>query len=214
MIKSSRSKPCFITFEGIDGCGKSTQALLVYRDLTKRGFSVAMFREPGSTNLSEKIRSILLNEKNTISDITELLLYQAARSELTAREIRPELAKGNIVLCDRYYDSTTAYQGYGRGLDLKAVRTLNRIATKGLTPDLTLLFDIDLKTAISRRKKKKDRLESESKSFFVKVRKGFQEIARKERRRIKVVDATQPVENVFLDVKKIISRKLKIDVSS
>lgn len=210
MKKSLKAKSCFITFEGIDGCGKSTQTLLVYQYLTRLGFSVAMFREPGSTAISEKIRSILLNEKNLMSDITELLLYQAARSELTAREIKPELAKGNIVLCDRFYDSTTAYQGYGRGLDLKTVRTLHRIATKGLSPDLTLLFDIDLKTAVSRRKKKKDRLESESKTFFLKVRKGFQEIARKDRRRVKVIDATQPVENVFIDVKKIISRKLKI----
>ena len=120
--QSRKQEPWFITFEGIDGSGKSTQALLVYRYLSSRGFKVDLLREPGSTGVSEKIRDILLDKKNNIADLTELLLYEAARADLCAHQIRPLLAKKDIVLCDRFYDSTTAYQGYGRKLDLKTVR--------------------------------------------------------------------------------------------
>ena len=148
----------FITFEGIDGCGKSTQAMLTYQYLSSKSLAVKMLREPGSTAVAEKIREILLNRKNKINDITELLLYEAARAEITATEIVPLLNKGYIVLCDRFYDSTTAYQGYGRKLDIKMVRALHRTATAGLVPDLTLVFDVSLSTAFSRRSKSPDRL--------------------------------------------------------
>ena len=197
-----------MTFEGIDGCGKSTQAMLCFQLLTKAGYKVKMLREPGSTVVSEKIREILLDSKHKITDLTELLLYEAARAEITAREIAPALADGQIVLCDRFYDSTTAYQGFGRKLDIRVVKGLNKVATGGVVPDLTFVFDVDLKTAQARRGKRKDRLESQSKAFFERVRVGFLEIARKERRRVKLIDASRPVEIVFQDVRKILLKKL------
>ncbi|MDF1546034.1 MAG: dTMP kinase [bacterium] len=212
MSKANRES-AFITFEGIDGCGKSTQAMLTYQYLSAKSFPVKMLREPGSTLVAEKIREILLDRKNSITDITELLLYQAARAEITANEIVPLLKKGYIVLCDRFYDSTTAYQGYGRKLDLKSVRALNRTATAGLTPDLTLVFDVSLATAALRRSKSPDRLESQSKAFFTRVRNGFLEIARRERRRVKMVDGSPPAEEVFEQVKKLLNRKLRITVT-
>jgi len=207
------STPWFITFEGIDGSGKSTQALLAYRFLSSKGFKVNLLREPGSTVVSEKIRKILLDKRNSMSDRTELLLYGAARAEICTKEIAPLLAKGEVVLCDRFYDSTTAYQGYGRKIDLKAVRSLNRVATNGLVPDLTFLCNIDLHTAFKRRSEKLDRLESQPKAFFDRVRKGFLEIARKERRRVKIVDASQPIDIVFEQIRKTLCRKLKINDS-
>lgn len=204
-------KPYFITFEGIDGCGKSTQAILTYEYLSSMGYKVKLLREPGSTRVAEKIRGILLDKKNSITDTTELLLYEAARAEICGREIAPHLKKGLIVLCDRFFDSTTAYQGYGRKLDIKMVRSLNRVATGNLIPNLTLLFDVDLKVAFSRGKKNKDRLEMQSSQFFNRVRKGFLEIARKERRRVKIIDASVPLEDVFTAVKKILNKKFNIN---
>ncbi len=209
-MTKSKQKPLFITFEGIDGCGKSTQAVMVYKLLQSQGYKVKLLREPGSTAVSEKIRDILLDKNSKISDITELLLYEAARSEITAQEIQPALKSGTIVLCDRFYDSTTAYQGYGRKLDIRMVKSLHKVAALGIVPDLTLVFDVDIPTAFSRRGKNLDRLESQSKAFFIRVRAGFMEIARKERRRVKRIDAAQPIDKVFDDVKKQLSKKLKI----
>ncbi len=207
MRKSKRG--LFITFEGIDGCGKTTQAMLTYKFLIARGEQVKLLREPGSTEVAERIRGILLDKTLDVGDITELLLYEAARAEITAREIAPQLAKGHIVLCDRFYDSTTAYQGYGRKLNVAMVRSLHRVAVGDLVPDLTLVFDLDLRTAYSRRTGTPDRLESQPRAFFERVRKGFLEIARKERRRVKVIDAAQPIETVFDDVRKYLERKLR-----
>jgi len=189
-----RKRGLFITFEGIDGCGKSTQAMLTYKYLIALGKQVKLLREPGSTEVAEKIRAILLDKKHAIEDVTELLLYEAARAETTAREIAPELNAGRIVLCDRFYDSTTAYQGFGRKLNTTMVRALHRVAVGDIAPDLTLVFDVDLRTA---------------KAFFERVRKGFLEIARKERRRVKVIDAAPAPDLVFEDVKKYLVRKLR-----
>lgn len=208
-MTSSTRKGCFITFEGIDGCGKSTQAAAIYRLLSAEGYQVRLFREPGSTKIAERIRKILLDKKLTIPDMTELLMYEAARAELTVTEIAPLLAKGHIVLCDRFYDSTTAYQGYGRKLDIRMVRSLNRMTVGNTVPDLTLLFDVDLKTGMERRGDSADRLESQSKAFFGRVRKGFLEIARKERRRVKVIDAVRSIEEIFEDTTAIVKKKLK-----
>lgn len=207
----AKVNPFFITFEGIDGCGKSTQAILTYEYLSSCGYKVKLLREPGSTRVAEKIREILLDKRNSITDTTELFLYEAARAEISGREIAPLLKKGYIVLCDRFYDSTTAYQGYGRKLDVKMVRSLHRVATGNLIPNLTLLFDVDLEIAFSRGKKNKDRLELQSKQFFNRVRRGFLEIARKERRRVKIIDAASPLEDVFTEVKKILIKKLNIN---
>ncbi len=207
-------KGLFITFEGIDGSGKTTQALLTYRYLLANGYRrVKLFREPGSTVTAERIRNILLDNRLSLSDVTELFLYEAARAEITARELRPALAQGQIALCDRFYDSTTAYQGYGRKLDIRMVRSLHRVAVADIVPDITLLFDIDLKTAYSRRGENPDRLESQSTAFFKRVRRGFLEIARRERKRVKVIDGAQSIEDVFNDVKKILIRKLRLHES-
>ena len=208
-MKAVSRRGLFITFEGIDGSGKSTQIELVYKYLTGLGYSARLLREPGSTAVSERIREILLDRTIDMADETELLLYEAARSEITRKEIAPAIQKGSIVLCDRFFDSTTAYQGYGRKLDVPMVRRLHRIAAGEFVPDLTFLFDVDLKTAINRRGQKVDRLESQSAAFFDRVRRGFLEIARKERKRFRVIDATQSVDRVFQAVSKHLTRKLR-----
>lgn len=214
-MKKEARKGLFVTFEGIDGSGKTTQALLTYRYLRAGGYRrVKLFREPGSTAVAERIREILLNSRLSMTDVTELLLYEAARAEITARELRPALSKGQIALCDRFYDSTTAYQGYGRKLDIRMVRALHKVAVGDIIPDITFLFDIDLRTSYSRRGENSDRLESQSKAFFNRVRRGFLEVARKDRKRIKVIDAAQPVEDVFNDVMKILARKLRAHESN
>lgn len=199
----------FLTFEGIDGCGKTTQVMLAYKFLIARGFEVKLLREPGSTEVAERIRGLLLDRRLHIDDRTELLLYEAARADLTAREIAPALSRGQLVLCDRFYDSTTAYQGFGRKLDVAMIRGLHRVAVGDVRPDLTLVFDCSVRTAVARRAGDPDRLEAQSRAFFERVRKGFLEIARKERRRVKVIDAAQPVAAVFDDVKKYLVRKLR-----
>lgn len=198
-----------ITFEGIDGCGKTTQLALTSQLLREVGFPVITLREPGSTQISEKIRSILLHTRENLSDATELLLYEAARAELTKHEILPHLSDGAIVLCDRFYDSTTAYQGYGRKLDLAMVRRLHKVAVGNLKPDLTLVFDVTLKTAYKRRGKELDRLESQSRAFFGRVRQGYREIARLEPRRVKVVSAEGSIDHTFDAVRKLVFAALK-----
>jgi dTMP kinase len=151
-----------------------------------------------------------LDRKAKMSPATELLLYEASRADMVEKLIAPLLRKGHIILCDRFYDSTTAYQGYGRKLDIKMVRNLHAVATGGIKPELTIVFDIDVATGMSRLGKDLDRMESESRPFFKRVRAGFLEIARKENRRVKVVDASRPIEIVFADVKKILTRKLDL----
>ena len=194
-------KGLFVTFEGIDGCGKTTQLNLAARFLTDNGHMVRTFREPGSTPVAEKIRAILLDNALSMTDATELFLYEAARADITANEIAPALKQGAIVLCDRFYDSTTAYQGYGRQLDIDMVKSLHRLAVGEIVPDLTLVFDLDLETAAGRMGTARDRLESESAAFHQRVRKGFLDIAKAESSRVKVIDAARPVEAVFEDVK-------------
>lgn len=209
MPRKANRSGLFITFEGIDGCGKTTQAMLTSQYLVARGRKVTLLREPGSTGTAERIREILLDPGLAMCDTSELLLYEAARAELVQREIWPVLRRGEVVLCDRFFDSTTAYQGYGRKLDINMVRRLHTVAVGDIVPDLTLLFDCDLNTAQSRRKGQPDRLEAQSRAFFTRVRSGFLEIARKERRRVKVIDATPSADDVFAQVQKALKRKLR-----
>jgi dTMP kinase len=206
---SRRSHGAFITFEGIDGCGKSTQVARTAALLREVGYAVVTLREPGSTRVAEQIRRILLHTRETLSDATELLLYEAARADITAHEIRPHLLAGKIVLCDRFYDSTTAYQGYGRKLDLRLVKQLHRLAVGETRPDLTLVMDVDLKVAFARRGRRLDRLESQSRAFFNRVRKGYKEIARTEPRRVKLVDASGTVDETFDLVRPLVFSALK-----
>ncbi len=189
----------FITFEGIDGCGKSTQAQKLYLFLKKKGLPVLFLREPGGTPASERIRRILLDRNLDITPTSELLLYEAARAHLAETVIIPELKKGAIIVCDRYYDSTTAYQGYGRGLDLKMIARLNRIASLDVAPDLTFIFDVDYKTSLTRRNGKADRLEKEKQAFFNRVRRGFRGMAAL--RRVKLLDGHRDIATLFEQVK-------------
>lgn len=203
-----RTRGRLITFEGIDGSGKSTQLTRSASYLKKRGFDIAVLREPGSTKVSEKIRRILLDPTLEISDLTELLLYEAARAEIVDKQIRPLMERGTIVLCDRFYDSTTAYQGYGRKLDLDMVKRLHTVAVGSLHPDLTFVFDLPLTVALTRRGKNPDRLESQSLAFFRRVARGFREIARTEPERVKLIDARGTVDHTFRSVVRVLDRLL------
>ncbi|MDX9859153.1 MAG: dTMP kinase [candidate division Zixibacteria bacterium] len=203
-----RTRGRLITFEGIDGSGKSTQLTRSASHLKKRGFDIAVLREPGSTKVSEKIRRILLDPTLEISDLTELLLYEAARAEIVDKQIRPLMERGTIVLCDRFYDSTTAYQGYGRKLDLDMVKRLHTVAVGSLHPDLTFVFDLPLTVALTRRGKNPDRLESQSLAFFRRVARGFREIARTEPQRVKLIDARGTVDHTFRSVVRVLDRLL------
>ncbi len=178
--------------------------------LSKQGYRFLILREPGSTPVAERIRKILLGRENRISSASELLLYLAARAELVQKVIAPALERGIIVLCDRFYDSTTAYQGYGRGLDIPLIERLNTLAVGKMRPNLTFLVDVDYRTSLQRRKKTSDRLESESKAFFARVRAGFLAIARKEKKRVVVLDGKKPAEDIFAEVEICLRKKLNI----
>ena len=184
-----------ISFEGLDGSGKSTQAQRLAQRLRELGYRVALFREPGATPLSESIRQLLLESTLEITPMAEMLLFNAARAQLVHTALRPALESGAIVLCDRFDDSTTAYQGYGRGLPLELVLQCNRIATGGLKPAVTFFLDIPVQLAL-RRSQGVDRLEQAGIDFFERVRSGYWEIARREPERVICIDATRPPEDV------------------
>lgn len=192
----------FITFEGGEGCGKSTQQRLLARRLEAAGLTVRSLREPGGTIVGEAVRSVLLDPEHSGLDATaEVLLYEAARAQLVAEVIEPALEAGEIVLCDRYFDSSTAYQGHARGLPLDQIESLNRIATGGLLPDRTLLLDIDAVLGIQRATSNgADRLEAEDIAFHERVRAGFLQIAAENSDRVRVIDASGEVEDVAVRV--------------
>lgn len=189
-----------ITLEGIDFSGKTTQAANLRRFFAEQKLDCLFVREPGGTRLSERIRRILLNRGELeITPMAELLLYVAARAQLAEELIRPALKRGKVVLCDRFDDSTIAYQAYGRGLDLSLVSAVNRAAVGQLRPDLTLLFDLPAAAALARGRKlsrRKDRLERERVAFFERVRRGYLRIAKQESGRIKVIDAALELQAV------------------
>lgn len=190
----------FITFEGIDGCGKSTQIELLRPKLVAQGIAVMAIRDPGTTRISEQIRAILLNRDfQEMSAWTELLLYEAARAQMVEQIIKPALADQKIILCDRFYDSTTAYQGYGRQLDLGLVQSANQIGACGLEPNLTFLLDLEPELAFQRKhlgQRQNDRLENEDLTFYHRVRAGYLAIAAQNPDIIKVTDASQPIETI------------------
>ncbi len=198
----------FISFEGIDGCGKSTQLKNVADYLTELGMKVMTIREPGGNRLSESIREILLDKTYKLSPVTELLLFEAARAHLVETVIMPAIQEGFIVLSDRFYDSTTAYQGFGRGLDMDDVIHCNAIATEGLKPDITFYLDVSLEVAAKRSgSREKDRIELAGNSFYERVRIGFQELAKMEPQRIIQIDATHSREETFDTIIKILREK-------
>lgn len=196
----------FISFEGIDFCGKSTQVELLREYLIKHQKKVKVIREPGGTKISEKIRDILLDKKNSSMMMeTEILLFSASRAQLVREIIRPALEENYFVLSDRFHDSSTAYQGYGRGLPLDAILKIHNLAIGNTIPDLTFIIDIPTSVAIERKQQKiqkdLDRIELSDNTFFEKVRAGYLELALKENR-FRVIDGTQSIESIH---KKIIN---------
>ena len=196
-------KGMFITFEGADGCGKTTQMKLLTEYLEKKGIDVVLTREPGAKGLGEKVREILLNYEGPVSDRCESFLFLADRAQNIDIIVNPAVEEGKVVLCDRHIDSTVAYQGYGRGLDIERINMLNNIATNGRKPDLTFVFDIDIETSMARVGKEKDRMESAGKDFHNRVRQGYLELAKQEPQRIKVIDAAKSIEEIHAEVIKI-----------
>ncbi|MEZ0362037.1 MAG: dTMP kinase [Hydrogenobacter sp.] len=194
-----------ITFEGIDGSGKTTQANLLYEYLKGRGYSVSLYRDPGSTPLAEKIREVILSYP--ADPITELLLFEAGRSSLVWEKILPDIHAGRVVIVDRFIDSSIAYQGYGREINLGTVNILNHISTRGIKPDLTFVLNVPIDVALGRIEGKKTKFESPE--FLRKVRDAYILLAHSEKNReIHLIDANREKEEVFKDIVAIVERKL------
>ena len=196
----------FITFEGGDGCGKTTQNELLNKYLKNKGFDTLLTREPGAKGLGVKLREILLNYDGEVSPQCESFLFLADRAQHIDCIIKPALKEGKIILCDRHTDSTVAYQGYGRGLDIEEIKTLNNIATGGLKPDLTIVLDVDVETSMQRVGKEKDRMESAGIEFFERVRNGFLKIAEQEPKRVKVISSSDTVENIHKQIVDLVEK--------
>ncbi len=212
-------KGMFITFEGIEGSGKSTQIALLADYLTARGIRIVLTREPGGTSIGDQVRDILLDPANgSLDPMAELFLYAASRAQHLREIILPALADGRTVLCDRFSDATLAYQGYGRELDIEMIRALDRIVTAGTPPDLTFLFDIEAAQGIARARgrnssrglEKEARFENEELSFHERVRQGYLTLVTREPDRIRVVEASGTPEAVQEKVRKSIDEILRI----
>ncbi len=221
-MATEKSKGLFITFEGVDFCGKTTQVSCLEKHLTSKGFEVVAVWDPGGTLISEKIRAILLDKKNVaMKAMAEMLLYEASRAQLTGEVIIPALEEGKTVICDRYFDSTTAYQGYGRGIDLQLVQTLNLVASSSLKPDLTFVLDMPPEDSFDRVRNldlfvdwkviRVDRMEVPRTTFHEKVREGYLQIAKSEPERFRVIPATKTVEEiaalVAMEVDKLLEKR-------
>lgn len=199
----------FITFEGSEGSGKSTQAKLLLNYLRKKNIPAILIREPGSTKISEKIREILLDPKNkAIFDETEMLLYMASRAQLVREVIIPALKKGKFVICDRFLDATICYQGFGSGLNINLIKAIGKFASAAVKPNLTFLLDIETKEGLRRAGKYKDRIEQKSLSYHLRVRKGYLELRRLEPRRIKLIPVAQDKMKTQEAIRKIIDKLL------
>ncbi len=207
-------KGFFITFEGIDFSGKSLQAKLLTEKLTELQLPVFFLREPGGAEIPEKIRDLLLDTRHHgMTAQTEVLLYSAARAQIVRECIVPNLAAGKIVICDRYFDSTTAYQGYGREIDLEFIQKLHSFVVQNVIPNVTFLIDLEPKTALERKKlsnTEMDRLEKENLEFYQRVRNGYLQIARAEKQRFKIIDGARPVEEVHEEIFQQVKNKLKL----
>jgi dTMP kinase len=202
----------FITFEGLDSSGKTTQArLLVDHRRGRTHAPVRFIREPGGTVISERLREILLDKKYLeLSEASELFLFSASRAQLVRQVIHPALLRGEIVVCDRYYDSTTAYQGYGRGLDLATIRGINTLAAAGVVPDLTVLVDITIEEIEKRKHASKtefDRMESAGREFFARVHNGYLSMAAEEPKRFVVVDGMRSVDDIAQEIADLVDNR-------
>jgi len=197
----------FITFEGSEGCGKSTQSRLLYEYLKARGKRVIYLREPGATKISEKIRDILLDAKNqAIVCECEMLLYMAARAQIVGEIIESALKKGKIVICDRFLDSTLAYQGYGLGIDISLIKEIGRFTTRGIKPDLTIFLDLAVEHGLKHREAALDRIEMRSINYHLRVRQGYLKLAALEPRRIKVVKVEKDKYKTQAAIRKLVEK--------
>ena len=191
----------FISFEGIDGSGKTTQINRLSEWLEGKNIAHTILREPGGTFLSERVRDLLLNVNIDIDPNAETLLFMAARSQLIEEIIKPDLDIGKFVICDRFFDSTLAYQGYGRKLSIDDINSMNNFSTNNLYPQITFLMDIDIHTSFKRRVDLEvDRMESEGKDFLSKVRDGYLEICKENPQRCHIIDATKNEDEIFKDI--------------
>lgn len=203
------SKGIFITFEGSDGCGKSTQIKKLAEYLSMQGKEVVVTREPGGTDISEQIRGIILDPNNKKeAPVTEMMLYAAARAQIVSELIKPSIKAGKIVLCDRFVDSSIAYQAYGRGLG-DQVKIVNSYALQGLLPDVTFFLDITAEEGRKRNKStdKNDRMEQEAIEFHQRVYEGYKKIAEDNKDRVVVIDASKSIDEVFEEIKKVYDTK-------
>jgi len=218
-------KGLFITFEGLEGCGKTTQAKMLFDFLIKQKIPSIYTKEPGGTKIGDKIRKILLDQKNDGMDYkSEMLLFLASRAENVRLIILPALEEGKVVISDRFYDSTTAYQGYGRGIDLKIIKHLNNLVVGKAIPDLTFILDIDpyegLRRSASFGNSHEMRFEEEflnkkiieGKLFLERVRHGYYQLSREETGRIKIIDANRSKEDIYNEIVEIVKRKIKESV--
>jgi dTMP kinase len=204
---TASKKGIFISFEGIEGTGKTIQSKLLYEYLIKKGYKVILTEEPGGTRIGFKIRDLLLSVENReMTPVAELLLYNASRTQHIKEVILPAMNNGAVVITDRFSDSTVAYQGFGRGIDLKLIDLIERMVTEGLKPDITLLLDLDVETGLMRNKgiNKTDRLELEDVEFHKRVRDGYLKIAAKEPERIKLIDASGSIEEIHSKIISIV----------
>ena len=205
-------KGLFITFEGGEGSGKSLQTRLLYHKLEKLSVPVILIHEPGSTSLGEKLSRLLKwGRSNEISPLAELLLFNASRAQLMQESILPALSKGKVVICDRFIDSTVAYQGYGRGLDIQIINNANRAATGGLLPDISFLLDIPVEEGLKRKNKREtNRFEREELAFHERVRQGYLGLAGVDLKRFVVIDARLDRKTIAGIIWRQVSEKLKI----
>ncbi len=209
----------FITFEGIEGSGKSTQAAMLNDWLLANGVSTVLTREPGGTDMGLKIRRIVMDPSNKISSLTELMLFAADRSHHINTMIKPALESGSTVICDRFTDATTAYQGYARGIDISMVEAVNSLVTDGLRPDMTILIDLPVSFGITRAKKRnvqqkisesEGRFEEEKNNFHELVRKGYLDIASKNKDRFTTIDGTGSITGIFSEIICVVGKMLEI----
>ncbi len=203
----------FITFEGTDGAGKTTQIERLTADLRQTGYNVCLTREPGGTPISEQIRDMLLNpDHSEMAATTELLLYAASRAQHVSEVIKPALEAGKVIISSRFADATVVYQGYGRGLDLDRIHHLNRIATDGVTPDVTFVLDLPVEIGLQRVQNSRgglDRLEREKIEFHQRLREGYQIIAKQEPERLKIIDAQVSPKRVYAQIQEAIQSLLQ-----
>ncbi len=210
----------FITFEGVEGSGKTTQIEKIKSYLVEKGFNCLVTREPGNTDIGKKIRSILLDPLNkNLVPLSELFLYAADRAQHLKEKVLPALSSGDIVICDRFFDATTVYQGYARGIDLDLINSIHDLVLQGLKPDITFLFDLNPETGLKRawsqldsgsRTAKESRFEEEALSFHNKVRQGYLKIAEENQDRFIIIDAGLSVEEVWGNIKSHINKALNI----